>query len=101
MDAQIQVGMVGKTFLESMEIIDTYKVFPLPSLPYTKEQSLKIKTIQASILTLREEYEAKFAMGILPFEQWDEYIEETEQLGLEEYVKLQNEAYEAYKELIK
>ncbi len=101
MDAQIQVGMVGKTFLESMEIIDTYKVFPLPSLPYTKEQSLKIKTIQASILTLREEYEAKFAMGILPFEQWDEYVEETEQLGLEEYVKLQNEAYEAYKELIK
>ncbi len=39
----------------------------------------------------------KFITGNEPFSKWDEYVKKIETMGLEDYLEIQESAYERYK----
>jgi len=99
-DSRFQLGFYGAQMKEGLPRVMKYSVTVLPSLTYTKEQSEQFKNLVSIIDPIREEYENKFVMGLIDFDQWDQYIGEMKAAGVEDYVKIQNEAYTSFREML-
>lgn len=68
-----------------------------PSFAYTEVESQKITTLKADIEKYVDEMEDKFIFGETSFSEWDNYLETIDKMGLDEYMEIQNNAYERYK----
>lgn len=71
----------------------------VPPLFFSEEQSTELVKIEKTLTDYVEEMEAKFITGDADLEkEWDTYIENLESIGLKEYVKIFQTAYdEKYK----
>lgn len=68
-----------------------------PTLRYTKEQSDALSTIKGSIFNYVSEMQGKFITGQIPMSQWDNYLKELDKMGLQEFIKIYQEAYDSFK----
>jgi putative aldouronate transport system substrate-binding protein len=68
----------------------------LPRLTFTSEESKKIADLGSSISSRVDEMAIKFIMGQSPLSDWDKYVKELNDLGLQEVVKINQTAYERY-----
>lgn len=82
------------------------------SLPESVEAARKVKpyavkevwnpfnfspgTLGTEITSYVNSTQAKFITGDIPFSDWDKYISHLNMIGLDSYMKLYNEAYQAY-----
>jgi putative aldouronate transport system substrate-binding protein len=48
--------------------------------------------------TYVEQMEAKFITGVEPLSNWDKYVKTLEGMGVEEYVKVYQDAYDRWAE---
>lgn len=87
--------------LDSAEklIVDSIEE-PLPSLPYTAEQNKTLEAVGNDIEKYIDEMQDKFIEGQEKLDDatWENYISTIEKMGLEEYMEIQQDAYERYQD---
>ncbi|MCI3920094.1 extracellular solute-binding protein [Paenibacillus sp. TRM 82003] len=63
---------------------------------FTQAETEIMSSIGKDIQTYTEEMEAKFVNGSASFAEWDKYVETIGKMGLDEYMKVYQAAYERY-----
>ncbi|MHC5227769.1 type 2 periplasmic-binding domain-containing protein [Enterococcus sp. LJL99] len=69
---------------------------PFPLLYLTKEETEKTRDIGTDMTTYVEQMEAKFITGVEPLSNWDKYVKTLEGMGVKEYVKVYQGAYDRW-----
>lgn len=69
-----------------------------PGFTYTVEENNKLNSVGTDIEKYVGEMKDKFITGDASFDEWDEYVETIEKMGLEDYMEIQETAYERYEE---
>jgi putative aldouronate transport system substrate-binding protein len=70
---------------------------PIIFLKYTPQQQEVVSTVGTEIETYVQETISKFLVGEKDFSEWDSYVAEVESMGLDEYLAVLTEAYDAVK----
>lgn len=68
-----------------------------PNVSYTKEQLNELSTLYTDIETYVTTMQAKWVTEGGVEEEWDSYIDTLKQMGYDDFMKIQTDAYEAYK----
>lgn len=68
-----------------------------PLFTFTTEESNRLAALSADIEKYVEEMKDKFITGDESLDDWDKYVETLEKMGLDDYMEIQNKAYERYK----
>ncbi|MBP3041697.1 extracellular solute-binding protein [Bacillaceae bacterium Marseille-Q3522] len=63
---------------------------------YTEEELQFMQSTGADIKTFISEMEAGFISGKTPFSEWDNYVKQLEQMGQDQYLKIEKAAQERY-----
>lgn len=66
-------------------------------ITYTTDEYQQISDLLNSINTYRKESVARFIVGDKPLSEWDSYVAELESIGLEEFIKIAQKAYDRTK----
>ena len=66
-------------------------------IPFTTEENDEISEIVTSLKTYIDESMQRFIVGDLPLSEWDNYVKELENIGLEKYLEVAQKAYDRYK----
>lgn len=66
-----------------------------PTFTYTLEENKKLKSYN-DINKYVTEMQAKFITGDTSFSKWEDYVKTIKDIGLEDYMKIQQAAYERY-----
>ncbi|MBD1221338.1 extracellular solute-binding protein [Virgibacillus halodenitrificans] len=65
---------------------------------YTEDENRVLTSVGADIEKYVNEMRDKFVAGKVDFSEWDNYVKEIESMGLDEYMKVQKEAFKRYKD---
>jgi len=71
---------------------------PWPDFSYTKEEINDLSSFGSDIEQYVSEMQDKFIVGDVPFSEWDKYVETIKNMGLDQYMDIQEEAYGRYKQ---
>ncbi|WP_062106158.1 extracellular solute-binding protein [Bacillus niameyensis] len=66
------------------------------SFNFTDDETRFLQTQGEDIHTFIGEMEAKFITGDTSFDEWDQYVDKVNKMGLDKYMEVQNEAYKRY-----
>lgn len=69
-----------------------------PAFVFTEEENNKLIALRNDINTYVNEMRDKFIAGTASFDTWDQYVEKLKQMGLDEYEKIYQAAYDRYKQ---
>ena len=69
---------------------------PWSAFIYTKEETDTLASVGTDIDKYVTEMRDKFITGDASFAEWDAYVKNIEQMGLEEYMNVKGQAYERY-----
>ncbi|WP_066190610.1 type 2 periplasmic-binding domain-containing protein [Gracilibacillus timonensis] len=85
--------------IEATELIEPDIIDEIwPDFPYTVEENQRLSALKADIEKYVVEMQDKFIAGEESFDNWDNYVETLENMGLDEYMEIQQAAYERYLE---
>lgn len=85
--------------LENAENMAPYLIEePWPFFFYEEEEQATLESLGADIQKYVAEMEAQFVTGETPFDEWDNYVKTLEEMGLDEYMEIQEKALERYEE---
>ncbi|PAV30969.1 ABC transporter substrate-binding protein [Virgibacillus profundi] len=65
---------------------------------YTEEENKTLSALGSDIDKYVQEMQDKFITGEVAFSEWDNYVETIKDMGLDEYMEIQQAAYVRYKE---
>nr|WP_302470572.1 extracellular solute-binding protein [Vagococcus proximus] len=82
---------------ETKNKITKYAETPFPLVYLTKEQQDQVSTVRTDLQTYVEQMEAKFITGVEPLENWDKFVSTINSMGVDDYVKVYQEAYDTWK----
>ena len=82
---------------ETEEKITKYAETPYPLVYLTKEDQDKVSAVATDLKTYVEQMEAKFITGVEPISNWDKFVDTIKSMGVEEYVKVYQDAYDTWK----
>ena len=68
----------------------------LPPVTPTAEEASELAQIQNNISTYKEEMEAKFISGTESLDNFDAFVEQLKNLGIERAIEIQQKAYDNY-----
>jgi len=84
---------------EAAELLEPYLIDEIwPSFTYDAEENDEISILEADLEKYITEMQAAFITGETDFSEWDDYIETVEKMGLDDYMEIQQAAYDRYKE---
>jgi len=66
----------------------------LPVLKYTNDEAEKLAEIQENVLTYVKQSLAEFVTGNRPLSDWDNYLSDLENMGLQEWLDVAQTAYD-------
>lgn len=69
----------------------------LPGFTYTSDESKRKAVLSSDIEKYADEMLDKFVNGERSFDEWDDYVKTFDDMGLEEYLEIEKNAYERYK----
>ncbi|TQS74991.1 extracellular solute-binding protein [Ornithinibacillus gellani] len=69
-----------------------------PSFTYTEDENRILSSAGSDIEKYVQEMRDKFIVGEIPFSKWDDYVKEINAMGLEDYMEVQQNAYDRYSE---
>lgn len=85
--------------LEAADDIEPYVPEEIwPGFLYTEEENSFLTSAGADIDKYIEEMTDKFISGDEPLSKWDDYVEEIEKMGLDEYMEIKQDAFDRYQE---
>ncbi|MFW6598939.1 extracellular solute-binding protein [Propionibacteriaceae bacterium Y2011] len=67
-----------------------------PDFTFSSEESAELANVTTDINKYVEESLAGFITGKIPMSDWDAYVKRFDSMGLADYLKIQNDAYERY-----
>jgi putative aldouronate transport system substrate-binding protein len=70
--------------------------FPIAYMRYTKEEQDRVNTLRTDLETYVKQMEAKFVSGTEPLANWDAYIANLKKIGIDEFTKILQAAYDRY-----
>ena len=89
---------IGALYYEDQQNIwtaqDTSMVLPATSM--TSEEGIAYNSAYTAVKTLVDEYTVKFIMGTEPMENYDKFIKQLRQFGIEECIGYQQAALDRY-----
>lgn len=68
-----------------------------PSFSYTDAENERMIALSTDIQAYVDEMTAKFITGGTPFSDWDKFVATIKKMGIDDYMKLYQAAYERYK----
>ncbi len=71
-----------------------YDLPELPTVAFTDEELEIVQSIGVNINTHAAETISKFLLGTKPLSEWDQYVKEIEELGLQQLIDVYTQAYE-------
>lgn len=81
--------------LESAENLSPYMIDEVwPAFTHTEEENKVLSTTGVDIEKYVQEMRDKFIEGRVSFEEWDDYVDTIEKMGLEEYMDVKRKALE-------
>ncbi|MBP1916438.1 putative aldouronate transport system substrate-binding protein [Lederbergia galactosidilyticus] len=83
---------------EVSEKYEEYFKIPFPDTYYTNEEIEEVNAIQSDISDYVERMTAKFTVGEVSFDEWDQYTKQLNKLKLEQLIEIQQEAYDRWKD---
>ena len=83
---------------ETKEKIEPYAEVPYPHVYLTSEEQDEVTTIEVDLQSYVEQMEAKFITGVEPLSNWDSYVETIENMNIEEYIQIYQDAYDRWAE---
>jgi len=87
--------------LKAEESEKQYFPYTIPVYPntvrYTKEETERLSFLQNDIDTYVDQMLAKFIIGEEPLSKWDEYVKTLQSMGLDELLKIKQDAYNRWK----
>ncbi|MBU5465483.1 extracellular solute-binding protein [Virgibacillus sp. MSJ-26] len=87
------------TDIEAVEEIEPYLIDEIwPAFTYTAEENDDISVLETDLDKYVSEMQAAFITGEKDFSEWDDYVEQVESMGLDDYMEIQQAAFERYKE---
>ncbi|MEK4300177.1 extracellular solute-binding protein [Oceanobacillus sp. FSL W8-0428] len=87
------------TDVEAAEQLEPYLIEEIwPAFTYTAEENDRIAVLETDLQKYVEEMQAGFITGENDFSEWDAYVETVKNMGYDEYMEIQQAAYERYKE---
>lgn len=86
----------GSLYVEASKLQEPYYYKTPPMLNFTVKEMDVLKSKLTGLQDTWKQYALKFILGQEPFEKWDAYIAELNKKGLEEVVKIYNDAYKRY-----
>ncbi|MCJ8012981.1 extracellular solute-binding protein [Paenibacillus sp. KQZ6P-2] len=94
--------MSSDKFNKAMEKIQNGNEAPLqPRLAYTDAENETLTMKNAEINKYRDEQIAKFILGQRDLSTWDQYVSEIQKLGLDEVMKINEDAYRRAQSFLK
>ncbi|MFS0725523.1 extracellular solute-binding protein [Paenibacillus sp. 1P07SE] len=66
------------------------------SFNYTEEETEFLSSVGSDLQTFITETEAQFINGSKSFSEWDAYVQQVESMGLDEYMRIHQAAYDRY-----
>lgn len=91
-----QVSEAAPQSVAAAELIEPYIPEIWTGFTYTQEENDILTSIGADITKYVTESRDKFISGDLSFDEWDNYVETLEGMGLDQYMEVQQAAYERY-----
>lgn len=83
--------------LQSLEVWSQAKnELQLPLMTLTADESSKLASIMNDINTYSDEMVVKFIMGVEPLANFDQYVDNLKNFGIEEAISIQQAAYDRY-----
>ncbi|MCF6409491.1 extracellular solute-binding protein [Pseudalkalibacillus salsuginis] len=83
---------------ETKAKIDPYAEVPIPLMYLTNEEQSTVNTIEVDLQSYVEQMEAKFITGVEPLSNWDKYVKTIENMNIEQYVQVYQDAYDRWKD---
>ncbi|NOU98254.1 extracellular solute-binding protein [Paenibacillus sp. LMG 31456] len=68
-----------------------------PAFSFTEKENERYLALNNDFTTYMDEMTAKFITGAAPLSDWDKYVATIKKMGLDEYMKIYQAAYERYK----
>lgn len=68
-----------------------------PSFTFTQDEAEKVDSLADDIEKYVDESQDKFGTGDLHLSQWDKYVDKIKQMGLDDYMDIQQSAYDRYR----
>jgi len=97
-DFEVQVKMTDPFIGPSVDIIKKYKKQPtFPQVMATADEIDVLKTIGTDLKTYVEENRDMFILGERPLQEFDDFVQEVKEMGLEEVLAIKQQQYERYK----
>lgn len=82
---------------EAAEMLDDYLIDEIwPAFTYEAEENKRISILSTDLEKYVSEMQAQFITGEESFDKWDDYVKEVEKIGVEEYMEIQQAAYDRY-----
>ncbi|KKI89642.1 family 1 extracellular solute-binding protein [Bacillus sp. SA1-12] len=83
---------------ETKEKIDPNAEVPFPLVYLTNEEQATVNSIEVDLQSYVEQMEAKFITGVEPLSNWDKYVKTIEDMNIEKYIQVYQDAYDRWKE---
>lgn len=104
-----EIGLIKEDYFNGSEVAPTSleaadKIAPQvpeeiwPAFTYTEEENNTLNSIGQDIDKYVEEMRDKFIAGDVDFSEWDDYVEQIDKMGLDEYMEIKQTAYERYQD---
>lgn len=84
------------TQVETKEKMDPYSEVPFPLVYLTNEEQKEVNTIEVDLESYVEQMEARFITGVEPLDNWDEYVKTIEDMNIERYIEIHQDAYDRW-----
>jgi len=83
---------------ETEEKMEPYSELPYPLVYLTKDEQKEVNTIEVDLESYVEQMEAKFITGVEPISNWDDYIKTIENMNVDRYIEIHQDAYDRWAE---
>jgi len=83
---------------ETEEKVEPFAEVAYPLVYLTSEEQKESNTIEVDLESYVEQMEAKFITGVEPFSKWDDYVKTIEDMQVERYVEIYQNAYDRWSE---
>lgn len=90
-------GQIGQVDTEVDNKIVKYWRTSYPLVYFDETKQSRINTLEADLKPYIEQMEAKFITGAEPLANWDSYVSTLKKMGIDEYMKIHQDAYNAIK----
>lgn len=81
---------------ETNEKITPYAETPFPLVYFTDDEQEQINNIEVDLQSYVEQMEARFITGVETLDNWDHYIETIENMNIDQYIELHQDAYDRW-----